>query len=74
MRGLWVDPDLRGSGIGRRLLMAIEDEARRRGAKAAMLYTYSWQAEPFYAAQGYRTYARFDFPDGHYRVDMKKVL
>ena len=74
VRGLWVDEALRGEGIGARLLDAIEDEARRRGARKAMLYTYSWQAEGFYEARGYRTYGRFDFPDGHHRVDMEKTL
>ena len=74
VRGLWVDEDLRGEGVGRALLRAIEDEARRRGASRAMLYTYSWQAEGFYRAEGYETYARFDFPDGPYRIDMAKDL
>lgn len=74
VRGLWVDDVLRGQGIGSKLLVAIEQEARRRGARKAMLYTYSWQAEAFYARHGYETYARFDFPDGPYRVDMQKAL
>ena len=74
VRGLWVDAPLRGTGIGAALLGAIEDEARRRGASKAMLYTYSWQAEPFYRRHGYREYARFDFPAGHYRIDMDKDL
>ena len=74
LRGLWVDEGRRGRGEGARLLAAIEDEARRRGASKAMLYTYSWQAEAFYAARGYRPYGRFDFPDGPYRVDMEKAL
>lgn len=74
LRGLWVDDSLRGQGTGSALLIAIEAEARKRGARKAMLYTYSWQAEAFYARQGYTQYARFDFPDGHYRVDMQKDL
>lgn len=74
IRGLWVDAVLRGEGLGSELLQAIEQEARKRGATKAMLYTYSWQAETFYRAHGYQEYARFDFPDGHYRIDMQKSL
>ncbi len=74
VRGLWVDDLLRGQGVGSALLHAIESEARRRGATKAMLYTYSWQAEAFYRRQGYEIYARFDFPHGHYRIDMQKPL
>ena len=74
IRGLWVDNTLRGEGMGSDLLRAIEREARRRGASKAMLYTYSWQAEAFYRKHGYEEYARFDFPEGHYRIDMQKRL
>ena len=72
VRGLWVDDALRGTGLGSDLLNAIEAEARKRGAKGAMLYTYSWQAEGFYRKHGYVEYARYAFPDGHARIDMKK--
>jgi N-acetylglutamate synthase-like GNAT family acetyltransferase len=74
VRGLWVDEALRGSGIGTELLHAMEQEARNRGASKAMLYTYSWQAEVFYRKHGYQEFARFDFPEGHYRIDMQKML
>ena len=72
IRGLWVDENLRGRGTGARILKAIEDEARRRGATRAMLFTFSWQAEEFYQRMGYRKFAQFDFPDGPQRIDMKK--
>ena len=55
-------------------MQRVEREARVRGASKAMLYTYSWQAEGFYTSLSYRAYARFDFPKGHYRVDMQKTL
>ena len=74
IRGLWVDESIRGNGIGSALLSAIEDEARTREATKAMLYTYSWQAEGFYKAHGYREFGRFKFPAGHYRIDMEKSL
>ena len=74
IRGLWVDPDLRGTGLGHRILCAIEDEARRRGATRSMLFTFSWQAEAFYTAHDYTEYARFEFPEGGARIDMAKDL
>jgi len=74
VRGLWVDEVLRGQGLGERLLRAIEKEARRRGASRAMLYTFSWQAQSFYELMGYRVFARFQYPDGPERIDMKKDL
>jgi GNAT superfamily N-acetyltransferase len=74
IRGLWVAEALRGTGIGSNVLRAIEDEARNRGALKAMLYTYSWQAEAFYRSHGYQEFARFEFPEGHSRIDMQKLL
>jgi len=40
VRGLWVDENLRGNGIGAKVLRAIESEARSRGATRAMLFTF----------------------------------
>jgi len=74
IRGLWVDENLRGRGAGAKVLQAIEDEARKRGATRAMLFTFSWQAEEFYQRMGYKKFSQFDFPDGPQRIDMKKEL
>lgn len=74
VRGLWVDENLRGGGIGIHLLTAIENEARNRGATKAMLYTFSWQAERFYERAGYSAFSRFDYPDGFQRIDLQKAL
>ena len=69
-----VNQALRGQNIGRDLVRAIEDEARKRGASRAILFTYSFQAEAFYLRMGYKTFAEFEFPDGPKRIDMKKEL
>ena len=74
VRGLWVDEALRGSGLGSRILAAIEDEAHRRGASRAMLFTYSWQAQAFYEKVGYVVFSTFNYPDGYQRVDLQKEL
>lgn len=74
VRGLWVDESLRGEGLGARILAAIELEARRRGAKRAMLCTYSWQAQSFYERAGYSVFSTFEYPDGFQRIDLQKDL
>ena len=74
IRGLWVDENLRGKGVGAEVLQAIESEARNRGATRAILFTFSWQAERFYQRMGYSTFSSFEYPDGPKRLDMKKEL
>jgi DNA-binding MarR family transcriptional regulator len=37
IKRMWIAPDGRGLGVGRRLLTALEDEARRRGARTVRL-------------------------------------
>lgn len=74
VRGLWIDEELRGNSLGSKILAAIEDEARHRGASRAMLFTYSWQAQAFYEKVGYAVFSTFDYPDGYQRVDMQKEL
>jgi GNAT superfamily N-acetyltransferase len=74
IRGLWVEPELRGRGIGRRLLAAIEAEAARRGCTRAALDSYSWQAPGFYERLGYRRFATLDYPNGTSRHWFVKEL
>ena len=74
IRAVWLDADLRGDGYGRKILAAAEDEARRRGARAALLDTYDFQARGFYERLGYACFATFDFPDGVRRFYMSRQL
>ncbi|TMJ68502.1 MAG: GNAT family N-acetyltransferase [Alphaproteobacteria bacterium] len=37
IRSVWLDGDLRGRGFGAKIIRAVEDEARRLGARAALL-------------------------------------
>ncbi len=74
--GLFFLPEsLRGAGLGSRMLQLAEDEARRRGCCAAMLYTISFQAPAFYERHGYRVFGTVDcHPQGTSRIFLKKAL
>ena len=72
---VWVSEDLRGGRHGKQLLLALEDEARRRGCQFAHLDTFSYQARPFYEKLGYEVFATLeDYPPGQQRFFMKKAL
>src|SRR5213594_585374 len=72
------DPDtneVRGDGLGSRILKLAEDEGRRRGCRAAMLYTISFQAPGFYARHGWRVFGEIACdPPGTSRIFMTKSL
>jgi len=72
---MWVREDLRGQGIGGRLLGLIEEEARKQGAKHVHLDTFSFQAPEFYSKFGYTVFGQLaDYPSGFKRFYMKKNL
>lgn len=70
---IWIAEDVRGQGIGSRLLLQAESSARALGAQGAYLDTFEWQAAPFYMKHGYAEFGRLnDFPLGSYRLFMSK--
>jgi GNAT superfamily N-acetyltransferase len=72
---MWLKAEFRGQGYGHRLLTLAEDEARQRGARHAYLDTFSFQAPDFYQKHGYQVFGELnDFPTGHQRYYLKKVL
>lgn len=72
---LWLEEEFRGHGYGHRLLTAIEDEARQRGARNVFLDTFSFQAPDFYKQHGYHVFGELpDFPPGHQRYYLTKQL
>ena len=85
--GLWAKPEwgllfvetlflpdqLRGSGIGTRLMREAEVVARDRGYAGVFLDTFSFQARPFYERLGYSVFTLIeDYPPGHRRFLMAK--
>jgi GNAT superfamily N-acetyltransferase len=72
---LWVADAHRRTGLGSRLLGALEDAARERGCENAHLDTFSYQARPFYERHGYDVFAVLeDYPPGHRRFFLRKAL
>ncbi|RAP57315.1 GNAT family N-acetyltransferase [Oleiagrimonas sp. MCCC 1A03011] len=66
---------LRGSGLGSRILQMAEAEAKRRGCKAGVLYTISFQAPDFYRRHGWQAFGEVPCdPPGTSRIFMTKTL
>jgi ribosomal protein S18 acetylase RimI-like enzyme len=72
---LWVAEAHRRAGLGRALVTAAEDEARRRGCKLLFLDTHDFQAPRFYERLGFEAVARLDdYPPGHGQTSYRKRL
>ncbi|MGW2286799.1 GNAT family N-acetyltransferase [Streptomyces phaeochromogenes] len=75
IRHLWVHPDARGLGLGRRLLTALEHAAARRGHHVVRLDTHEVLTE---AAAMYRTSGYVEIPaydaNAHASYWFEKVL
>lgn len=51
---LFVKEELRGQGIGSKLLEQAESEAKNRNCRFAFVNTYQFQAPDFYISHGYK--------------------
>ena len=51
---LFVKEELRGQGIGSKLLQQAENEAKNRNCRFAFVNTYQFQAPDFYLSHGYK--------------------
>jgi GNAT superfamily N-acetyltransferase len=72
---LFLPPDLRGRGVGAKVLRAFEEEARRRQCRSAVVYTISFQAPQFYERNGWTRFGEVPCdPPGTSRVFLSKSL
>ncbi len=72
---LYLPEELRGAGLGSRIIALAEGEARRRGCTAAFVYTVTFQAPGFYERHGYRRFGEIACPpDGATRIFLSKTL
>ncbi|MEU9609517.1 GNAT family N-acetyltransferase [Streptomyces sp. NPDC048057] len=70
---VWVREDSRRDGWGSKLLLAAEEEARRRGCDRACVSSFTFQAPGFYQRHGYvETGRTLGFPGGAEDVHMYK--
>jgi GNAT superfamily N-acetyltransferase len=75
IHALWVIDGLRGSGVGSHTLQTAEDAAIKKGCRAAILDTLSFQAPAFYEKRGYvRIGVVDDYRGGSQRIFMQKRL
>lgn len=71
----FLPQELRGGGLGARIMAQAEGEARRRGCTAAFVYTVTFQAPGFYEKYGYRRFGEVACPpDGATRIFLTKPL
>jgi len=70
-----VDPGMQGTGIGRRLVLFAEAEARRRGYSEIRLYTHEVMSAnvAYYESLGWHETHRGE-QDGYARIFMRKHL
>jgi ribosomal protein S18 acetylase RimI-like enzyme len=72
---LWVREDLRGRGLGARIMAAAEAEAVRRGCHQMHLDSHSYQAPGFYRRLGYEVIGELPgWPGDDTRIFFRKAL
>ena len=72
---LWVDEKFRRKKIGSRILIAAENEAKKRGCHSVHVDTMSWQAPEFYKKHGYELISELDnIPNGYKKFHFIKRL
>jgi GNAT superfamily N-acetyltransferase len=71
----YLPKELRGGGLGARIMTQAEGEARRRGCTAAFVYTVTFQAPGFYEKYGYSRFGEIACPpDGATRIFLTKTF
>lgn len=75
LQQLWVEPNHRGQGLGKRLVCEFEELSREHGAQRVVLETFSFQAPGFYRSLGYVVRHTIDvYPQGVVKHVMVKQI
>jgi GNAT superfamily N-acetyltransferase len=75
LQAMWVEERLRGRGLGRALMVAAEDEARRRGCGLVAFHAYDLLAKSLYERLGYEVVGVIEgWPAGSAARWYRKVL
>jgi GNAT superfamily N-acetyltransferase len=70
---VYLAKTLRGCDLGKRMIEMAEAEGRKRGCRAGVLYTISFQAPDFYKKLGWRVFGEIPcHPPGTSRIFMTK--
>jgi GNAT superfamily N-acetyltransferase len=72
---LWLPDELRGRGVGTRVMREVEQYARRRACHGIYLDTFEYQALPFYEKLGYEQFGVLEgYPPGYRQYHLRKQL
>jgi GNAT superfamily N-acetyltransferase len=72
---LWLPDELRGRGVGTRVMREVENYARRQGCLGIYLDTFEYQALPFYQKLGYERFGVLEgYPPGYRQFHLRKAL
>jgi GNAT superfamily N-acetyltransferase len=72
---LWLPDELRGRGVGTRVMREVEQYARRRACHGIYLDTFEYQALPFYEKLGYEQFGVLEgYPPGYRQYHLRKAL
>ncbi|WFU31343.1 GNAT family N-acetyltransferase [Bradyrhizobium brasilense] len=70
----FLPASVRNRGLGGRIIVKAEDEARQRGCCKAVVRTISFQAPEFYQRHGYRVLGQTDCKPGMALISLIKEL
>lgn len=72
---LWVDPNLRNRGLGKKLMEAVHEYGKKQGCTLATVTTMDFQAPNFYAKLGYKIdFSKEGYNKGASCIFMSKKL
>ncbi len=72
---LWVSENLRNNGIGKKLLLAAEQQAIDKKCSIILIRSYNFQAPTFYEKNGYKIeHILNNFPNGYQYYTLIKTL